>query len=520
MLRSFRIVLAIIVAASVLFLSSVPVLSADTSSFSGQERILSLKEAFHMGLDNSRQINSARYQPLQAEEEYQKNRAIYDPSIFITGTADRTDRPTESELDGVTTQGAFIQDEWQIQAGVKNRLPTGGSLSLYQQGSRLESTSTFVTPNPQYKSQIVAMLNQPLLKGLGDPEGQTSIRVSDLNRKISDSALVRDVNDILLDIASNYWQLYYEQSVVRVNRESYERASDVYQRENSRSEQGLSKSVDVDRAMSAMKTRSSNLLRSENQARAIMRQLWLQLNPEEMFVPGNVPELKIGDQPSQEFDSWVRAEILSHALNHREDVSIAMDTVEISQQQLSLADHNQLPNLDLKISYGFNGLDGDQDGLAKDPYDTEYNDWSVQLAFEWPIGGRSASAEKRKADYRLMQSREDMRLIAERVALEVDIVLDQLRLAKEELDATRQAMDAAKRVMDGEEIMFELGQKDNQDLLTIQDYYGSAQKDYYRALSRFNINLVSLARARGSLLSDYQLPREMVISVRNDQASP
>jgi outer membrane protein TolC len=102
--------------------------------------------------------------------------------------------------------------------------------------------------------------------------------------------------------------------------------------------------------------------------------------------------------------------------------------------------------------------------------------------------------------------------------LEIDIVLDELRLAKDELDATREAMEAAQKVMDGEEIMFELGQKNNQDLLTVQDYYGSSQKDYYRALSRFNLNLVSLSRVKGILLSEYGL-KEVFAQTRDNQTA-
>jgi len=66
--------------------------------------------------------------------------------------------------------------------------------------------------------------------------------------------------------------------------------------------------------------------------------------------------------------------------------------------------------------------------------------------------------------------------------------------------------------MKGEEILFELGQKDNQDLLTVQDYYGSAEREYLRAQARYNMNLVALARARGSLLDDYGLNVEALLT--------
>ncbi len=473
---------------------------------------LTLQQAFEMGLQNSRAVQGARYKPLQATEDYNKARTIYDPAVFLVNTAERTDRPTQSILDGVPVDSALLEDRWQFQAGLRARIPTGGSLAFYQEGGRYETTNSYTIPNPQYQSRIVATLSQPLLKGIGDQEGAANIEVAGLNRQIAEEAFRRDVTDILKEISQSYWQLFFEQNVVRVTRESLGRAEEVYHREKVRADQGLSRPVDADRALSAVKTRRGNLLRAENQARLTTRQLWLLLAPERLFSPEALPDLLVKDLPDPEFGDWARGELLDAALNRRQELAIARDTVALSQRQLSLAEHNQLPQLDLKLNYGFNGLDDSQDGLGGDPYDDDYNNWRVELAFEWPLGGRSAAAEQRKAHYRLRQTQTEMRLVAERIAQELDVVLDELRLAEEELQVTREAMEAARRVMKGEEILFELGQKDNQDLLTVQDYYGSAEREYLRAQARYNMNLVALARARGSLLDDYGLNVEALLT--------
>jgi outer membrane protein len=466
---------------------------------------LTMRQAFKMGLESSRELQSARFEPMQVLEDYNKARSIYDPIVFLTGSAENSDRPTQSQLDGVPFDSALKEERWQIQAGIKNRLPTGGSAALYQEGSRLDSTSSFVTPNPQYQSRLVASWTQPLLKGFGDHEGSASIFVADLNRQIAVSVFRREVSDVLTDIASNYWQLYYEQNVARVSRESYERAEEVYQREKAREDHGLSKPVDVDRALGAMGSRKAGLLRAMNQVRLTTRQLWLSLAPEQLFAQGEMPEILISDEPHLAVLSWSRREILAEALNFRQELVISRDTVEVSQQKSSLAGHNQLPVLDLILDYEYRALEDTQSGLETDPYDDDHHGWKAEIAFEWPIGGHGASAEKRKADYRLLQSKADMRLVAEKIVQEVDVVLDEILLAEQEMQVTREAMEAARRVMKGEEVLFELGKKSNQDLLVVQDYFGSAEKESLRAQARYNLNLVSLSRVRGTLLNDYDL---------------
>lgn len=491
--------------------STAPVGVEQPAAVELRPQVLTLQQAFALGLKNSRAVQSSRFQPLQATEDYHKARAIYDPAIFLTGTAERTDRPTQSLLDGVPVDSALVEDRWQMQAGFKNRLPTGGSLALYQEGGRLESTSNYVYPDPQYTSRVVASLTQPLLKGIGDQEGSTTIAVAGLNRQIAEAGFKRDVADILTEISHNYWQLYFEQNVVRVTRESFDRAQEIHRREKVRVERGLSKPVDADRALVAVKTRRGNLLRAENQARLTQRQLWMALAPEQTIAAAP-PVLVLGELPAPEFSPWARREILAAALNQRQELAIARDTVAISDRQQALAAHNQLPVLDFKLTYGFNELDSTQSRLEKDPYEDDHNNWRAELVFEWPLGGRSAAAEKRKAYYRLLQSREEMHLAAERITQEVDMVLDELRLAEEEVQVTREAMEAARRVMKGEEVMFELGQKDNQDLLAVQDYYGTAEKEYLRAQTRYQLNLVTLARVRGTLLHDYGLNVEALLT--------
>ena len=418
-----------------------------------------MKQAFEMGLQNSSEIKRVRYQPLQAAEEYHKAKTIYDPVLFSRGTAERTDRPVQSELDGVPVDSNRLDKRWQVQAGIRERLPTGGSIALYQEGGSYETNDSNTIPNPQYPSGVNATLSQPLLKGLGDKEGATSIHVASLNLQIAESAFKRDISNILLEISNYYWQLYFEQNNVRIVRNSIARAQEVYDREKVREKQGLSMPIDVDRALVAIKTRRSSLLRSQNQERLTIRKLWLLIAPEHMAASMDLPDPAVQQLPETKFDSLERPYFRDEALNLRQEMAIARNSLAISKHQDSLAAHNRLPQMDLKLGYGLIGLADTQNNLAGDPYNDDFYNWHVELAFEWPIGGRSAAAEKRKTLYQLQQSRAEVTLMGDRVIQEVDLSLDELLLAEEELQVTKIAMEAAYRVLKGEESMFELGKK-------------------------------------------------------------
>jgi outer membrane protein TolC len=488
-----------------------------SSSEQGTALSLTLQQSFEMGLKNSSAVKRVRFQPLQAAEEYNKAKSIYDPVLFSVGSAERTDRPIQSSLEGDSFSSALIEDRWQVQAGIKERLPTGGSIALYQEAGRYDTNNHYTIPNPQYQTRIMATLSQPLLKGRGDQEGAAAIQVASLNLQIAESAFKRDVTDVLMEISQNYWQLYLEQNIVRITRNSLARAQEVYNREKNREKQGLSMPVDVDRALVAVKTRRGSLLRARNQERLSIRKLWLLLAPERMFTHTDLPDLVVQDLPKMEFDSWDRRKLQDEALSLRQEMAIARKTVAVSERQHGLAAHNKLPQLDLKFNYGFSGLNDKQDNLLGDPYNNNYNNWRVELVFELPLGGRSAEAEKSKAFYKLQQSRAEMALTKERITQDMSVILDELFLAEEELQVTKKAMEAAARVLKGEEALFELGKKNNRDLLEGQNNYDVTEKEHLQAQARYNLNLVSLARAKGTLLNDYGLNVEALLTAAQNK---
>ena len=465
--------------------------------------LLSMEGAFALAVRNNRVIQSAGFEPRKAQQEENRARSIYDPAFFMQWQRSHLDRPTQSVLDGVPQDSALLEDRWLVQAGLKSRLPTGASLSLYQEATELESSSSFVEPNPQYPSRVVASVKQPLLKGVWDMEGRTAMEVAALNNKIAHATFQRDVEGALLEIAQVYWELYLEKELVKVNRRTVERAAEVYQRELFRERQGLSKSVDVDRAFSSLQNRRNELLRAENRVYTKTRQLWLMIDPDRLMNRHALPEIVLLEKPAGRGIDLVEERVLENALKFRSELVAAKDSYAISRAEYDLARNNTLPSLDLSGEYGYRELSDQSKDAVEEVYGSNHDNWSIELLFEWPLGGRSALSAKRKAKLREEQANTDMLYLQEYIVNEVKNLMSNISLSGKSLEATLAAKDAAERVLSGEEVQYELGQKNNQDLLTVQDYYGSLEKEYLRALVQYNVELVNLQRVQGLLLANF-----------------
>ena len=461
---------------------------------------LTLLEALHYALRGNHEIQIAAYEPLRAGADVSIAQAVFDPTVFFTNNFGRTDRPIQSLLDtGEVREGALVEDTWDFQGGARQPFLTGGTFSLFQNLSYLDTNSTLTFPNPQYRAGLTAELKQPLLKGLGAVVNRAAIRVANLNADVSYEQFRRKVIEVVADVTALYWQMVYEGELVRIDRESLDLAQEVLRREEVRFRQGISKEVDVARAQAAAGGRQTRLVRSEVRLQNTVERLKLLLNAPEVPLDSEVIVVP-AERLAYRVTDVVRSEAVSKALAHRPDLAGARKAIEANQVRVDAARHDRLPKLDSVLRYTMNGLNTDLGNAMADQHLTDPFSWVAGLEFEMPIGNRAANAEHRKRRFEYQQSLLDADLIASRAIQEVNVAVRTVNTARAEVDAARRARDAAAATVKGENVRFELNQVANQDLLIAQDVLAAAERDYLESVLNFNLALTELGRAQGTLL--------------------
>jgi outer membrane protein TolC len=467
------------------------------------EVYLPLAEALHMALAGNHDIQIAGYEPLLAEEDVVRAEAVFDPAIFATNNFARTDRPIQSVLDtGLLADDALIEDTWESQAGLRQLLPIGGTVAVFQDFTYLDTNSTFTTPNPQYRGALTAELTQPLLKGAGTRVNRAAIEVANLNVGVSMHAFHREVIDVVTEVAKVYWQLVHDRELVRVSRETVDLAREVVRRERVRKDQGISKDVDVDRALSSLALREADLVRAENRVDATADRLKVLLNAPDVPVEGDAAVLPT-DHLAFEPTPVDRNAAVAKALALRPELAAARTAVRISGVRLGVAEHERLPKLDAVLRTSMNGLGGDFGESVGGQYETRNLGWLAGLEFELPLGNREARADYRTRRVEYEQALLEAERVADQAIQEVNLAVRTVAAAHSEVASTRRAVQAAERTLKGEHVRFELNQITNEDLLRAQDILAAAEREHVRALLAYQQALVDLGRAQGTLLEDF-----------------
>lgn len=459
---------------------------------------LTLLEAIAEALRKNQKIQVSSFIPRQAAQDLRGAEAVHDPAIFSSGNLGRVNRPTNTLLDtGTLKENKLLESRRFLQAGAKKLLPSGATVSVYQELDRLASNSLFIVPDPQSTSRLVMEVSQPLAKGFWDKSNRAVITIAKLTVDISNDEFRQTVMDVVAEAAKAYWQLVQEREFELIAKQTLIMAEEVYRREKERLAQGISTQLDADRALAAAETRRSDLLRSQTRIKMLSDQLKLLLHAAE-GCPEIIPLSKPLQTPITVDPDQARAE----ALKNRPELSRSKKAVDVSQARQDLARHNRLPKLNAVFRLTKNGLGGVAGRAVDTAYANDNNSWLAAVEFEYPLGNQAARAEYDKRSLEYDQSSTEVSRVKEQVANEVSLSIREINLAQKEIPSTLQAKTASERVVVSENARFELGKKSNEELLRAQDQLAAAAREHARAVVNYNMSLIGFSRAKGTILQE------------------
>lgn len=461
------------------------------------EIAMSLRQVAGSVLQNNRAIRVAAFKPGQARASIMSAKSVYDPEVFADWTHSRTDSPPQISISGQRNPNREYRYEVG-RAGFSQHLPTGGKFRAYREwnsGTERNPGSTRTNGNG---GAYVAELSQPLLNGFLDAENRALLQISRLQADMSEEEFKQKVTDIMSKAMESYWNVVQARKDIRINQESVDMAERLLERESGRKEQGISTQLDVNRAREAAASRAYNLMLSRETHTTAQENLKYYMNDKsapvgmDIYVDAveqlDVPLLR----PSME-------QAIDIALDNRPEMKNAELAIKTSEVRKRYARHTLLPEVNLTGTIRRNDEDSASPTSGSSTTNTG-TDWSMGVGFSMPIGNMKARANVRIAESELAQNEEDKKNIRDQVITEVRSIVKNMELVIREIPLNRRAMEAAAKVLEGEWAKLELNQTGNSDLLQAQDLVAVAERNYVQSLSRYNIYIVRLLAAQGTLL--------------------
>jgi outer membrane protein TolC len=457
---------------------------------------LSLEQSRVLALQNNLQLKADLVSPEIAAAQLSEEEAKFEAAFFANVNFNKINSPSVSFLEEIT--GSKV-DAVNGDLGVRLPLRTGGTITFDLADSQTKTNAALTSFNPYYTSDATVSISQPLLRNAGQWVNTYSIRVAAYNRDITDTRTRLEVITVLAALDRVYWRLYAARKELEVREQQHQLA--LAQLESARRlvEGGQRAPVEIVRAEAGVAQQLEAIIVAENNLRDRERELKRVVHKAglDMQTPTTVIPTTLPDPVRYELD---RPQLIRTATEAR------MELLELQLQLLQdastidYARNQTLPLASLNYTYNISGLGAAQKDSLDMLLDDEFADHRVGLQVVIPIGNGVARNQLRQAIYQRRQRLAARANREELIRQEVLNAADQTETNWQRILAARQNVILNGRLYDAEKSQFEQGQRTSTDVLNAQINFANAQSAEIQALTEYQIALVDLAYATGTLL--------------------
>ncbi len=454
---------------------------------------LTLAEARADALANNLELEVALLAPTIASTDITEAEALFESILFADAAYVSTDTPTATTLTGSQVE-AFTAE-----SGVRVPLRTGGEASVSVPVVWTETSNVFATLNPAYEADVSARLTQPLLRGAGLWTNAHPIRIARGEWQLSLARTRLEVIRVLAAVDRVYWQLFAARGELDVRQQELALAEAQLERARRQVEVGTAAEIEILRARSGVAERVEGVIVAENLVSLRQRELKRLLNRPALTLTGPTEVVPVTEPVVMPADPQP-ARLAEVALERRMEmleleIRIAQDASTIAFRR-----NAALPVLALDYQYHLNGLGANWSDAFNMVGRGDYQDHRVGVVLEVPLGNQAAASRLRRAVLERLGRLATRRRQADQIRQEVYDATDALRAAWQRVLASREQVALAERVVVAEQRQFDLGLRTSTDVLDAQAALAAARSAAVRAITDYQIALVDIAYATGTLL--------------------
>jgi outer membrane protein TolC len=459
-------------------------------------------------LANSAQVRVFRNSVMISQTAICEAAGSFDPRAFAESKYIKTNDPVGSTL---TTGGPdrWLDSNWYASTGLRTRMVTGAEIEASQKIGYEDSNSLYFVPPYQGTSRLCLRLTKPLLNGAGKAYNTSIMVLADINTNIACDRFSKDLQSLLLDIHRAYWDLYLQRAALLQRRRLYQQALNIRTDLNARRDVDVLRGQ-IARAEAAVANREGAVIRYQAAVRNTEARLRAMVNDPVLRTP-ETAELIPNQLPTRGYLPVSLADTLVTALHHRPEIQQGIKEIRAAGVRADVAANEVLPVLNAVVEAYVSGLNGyGQIGRSLgDEFSNGGPSYTVGLQYEMPLGGnRTASARLQKRRLELQQVTSQLEATTANVRAEVEIAVRDVETAFREIVSKYHAVTASEADIQYLTARWHALPGDQQnagfaldELLAAQERLAQAEFDFACAEAAYNVALISLNRAMGTLVS-------------------
>lgn len=476
-------------------------------------RNLTLDECRQLVLLNNFEIASRELGMASAQRLFKGEKgAVWEPELVLGAAQESNER--ENNTEEFISQGVedFEEDNVLWNVALEQPLITGGAVTIGYNVDNLDNNlleqreiEEDEFQEKEYDSFAGISIIQPLLRNGGLTIAK---QVVDMAKEESDIAFQeyrRQLMQSLGQAEAAYWELGIAQERVELRKRSVEVARTILEDNRIRVKAGKMSELEVKEAEAGLATRESQLLEAQQSlTEASDRLLGFFALPEDYTQD---VELRVLDAAILILPEMAEMEVLyNSAQTLHPDLLIRQNRINQDQLRVDYASNQRLPQLDLRASYGYNGLGNSYSGAWDAVTDQDFPSWTLGLEVRVPLGGgQRKRAELFAAKNRLEQSRLDRLSVEQQVMRQLQTARSRVVNFYKQAENYEAVSELNLDILDTELVRLDAGRSDSRKVLEAEEDLTRAREAYEASLTRLAVAQIELYLTSGTLLTQLGL---------------
>ena len=445
------------------------------------------------------------------EQEIARRLAKAEKGIFepeFVASAERVDNRRQTSSQQFVSLGVPILTERNdiYDAGIEALIASGATIrigySLENLRNNLQATR-FPPVDQEWQSFSGATLTQPLLKNFGKTATMAGIRLAALSSDVAFQEYRKELMTIVTGAQASYWNLYLAQEQVRLIEQSVETGETVLEDARVDRDTGRGTELEVLEAETGLALRRAALESAMQAWQEALFNAMAYFSSSVMDQPVAIralPPPEPGDPNLSFFEHWRNI----HDLNP--DFAIQRTKMIQEDVRIAYARNQSLPQLDLRASYGLNGLGQTPADSWNEIEHGNYPSWSVGIELRIPLsGGRKARQQRSVAELRKEQALLGMKQLETKLHNALDNSLRKIQSSRQGIAAFSKSVDLNQNLLDTEMARFEAGASSIRRTLEIERSLLEARLRFHEHLVQHQQALLELELITGSVLNSRNL---------------
>lgn len=414
-----------------------------------------LKDCIDFGLKNFGTVRLAEYQTETAREQARQAIGMYLPQVSATGTM----------TDNLKLQQSIIP------AGVFGPEPR-----------------VFII-GQKYQTNLTAQASQPIF----DKSLLLGIKAAKPNEQLAELNTRQTREDVIFNIASNYYQVFVAQQQIALLRDNLRRTEQVLNVLKLQRDNGVIQPIDYTRTEVNYNSTQSQLNLAENDLNLALNRLKFQMGyplDQELTLSDSTLLTQLPAVDPTPFDPQSLTSL------RQGETNLALQRLQYQRIRAGY-----LPTLSLVANYGVVNLGAQQ---FDQMFDRFAGFGSVGLRLNVPIfDGRQRDAQLKQQRLTVLSGEERQRLNASSFRLQFNNAQSQIERTRTNVQNGDRNVKLAQEVYNVTTLQYKQGVKSLTDLVNAETAYRQAQSDYINSLISFYQARLSLEQSKGTLLTFY-----------------